>query len=105
MARDNHSPNWGDSKHFQMFSQHRIDLHLEVKKHPALLELLNNHPQEEFEVLLAEIASYCEVILDGTYTSLDLDGLCKVLYDKLVFKRVGLQVIRADAHYDGKGGW
>ena len=83
-------PNWGDPKHFQMFSQHRLDLHQEVRKHPVLVDLLQKHPQEEFEILLAEIACYCEVVLDGDYTPADLDGLCKILYEKLVLKRTGI---------------
>ena len=101
---DDTHKNWGDPKHFSYFSQHRVDLAQEVKKHPVLLELLNNHPQEEFEILIAEISSYCEVVLDGDYTSLDLDGLCKVLYDKLVFKRVGIQVVRDPTVDYSKGG-
>ena len=82
-------PNWGDPSNFQMFSQHRLDLAQEVKQHPTLMEFINNHPQDEFEIILSEIAAYCEVGLDGDYTPSDLDGLCKVLYEKLVGKRTG----------------
>lgn len=83
-------PNWGDPKHFQMFSAHRIDLAREVTRHPELIELLQKHPQEEFEILIAEIAAYCEVGLDDSYTPSDIDNLCKILYGKLVIKRTGI---------------
>ena len=87
-------PNWGDPKHFQMFSDHRNDLAREVPKHPELVELLQKHPQEEFEILLAEIACYCEVALDGDYTPEELDNLCDILYRKLQYKRTGIELAR-----------
>ena len=100
------SRNWGDPKHFHMFSQHRLDLHQEVAKHPVLLELLQKHPQEEFEILLAEIACYCEVMLDGDYTPTDLDNICKICYERLVLKRTGIKFARKpDSYYDETGGW
>lgn len=92
--RDPNNPNWGDPKHFQYFSQHRIDLAQEVKKHPPLMELLNNHPQDEFEVLIAEISAYCQVGLDGDYTQEDLDDLSRVLYEKLLVMRTGIVFAR-----------
>lgn len=96
MARDKDRPNWGDSKHFQMFSQHRLDLAQEVKNHPKLMEFLANHDQDEFEIMIAEIAAYCEVGLDGDYTPIDLDNLCKILYQKLINKRLGLTIVSAE---------
>ena len=100
------TPNWGDPKYFQIFSQRRLDLAQEVPKHPELVELLQKHPQEEFEILLAEVACYCEVMLDGDYTPADLDNICKICYEKLVLKRTGIKFARdPDAHYDGKDGW
>jgi len=77
-------PNWGDSSKFEMFSQHRIDLAQEVKNHPPLMEFFNNHSQDEFEVLLAEISSYCGIGLNGDYSPEDLDNLCKILCERLV---------------------
>lgn len=70
-----------------MFHQNRLDLNQEVNKHPKLMQLLFNHPVDEFEIRLAEIASYCNVILHGDYSKSDLDKLCEVLYKKLVEKR------------------
>ena len=70
-----------------MFHQNRIDLSQEVKNHPELVELLNNHPADEFEIRLAEIAAYVDVVLHGDYTPDDLDKLCWVLHKKLMEKR------------------
>lgn len=86
----NDRPNWGDPKNFQMFSEHRLDLAQEVKKHPILVEFMQKHDQAEFEILLAETASYCGVMLNDSYTPSDLDNLCKILYQKLLIKRTGL---------------
>lgn len=85
-------PNWGDPRNFQMFSEHRNDLAREIPKHPELVELLQKHPQEEFEILLAEIAAYCEVMLDGDYMPEDLDNLSAILYRKLQYKRTGISL-------------
>ena len=71
----------------EMFHQNRIDLQLELKHHPILVELLQNHPQEDFEILLAEVARYCDVILHGDYLPSDLDRLCGILHKKLFEKR------------------
>lgn len=87
-------PNW--SQKLDMWSEHRIALNLEVKNHPELLSLLAKHDIDEFETKLCEIAAYCEVILDGQYTEADLDGVCKELCDKLVFKRTGITFARED---------
>lgn len=74
----------------QMFNGNRIQLSKEVKEHPALMELLANHKQDDFEIMLAEIALYCDVMLHGDYTQEDLDRLCGVLVKKLMEKRLPL---------------
>lgn len=51
--------------------------------HPKLEKLLANHPAVEWEIRLAEIASYCHVILDGTYGEQDLDQLGSILAGRL----------------------
>lgn len=70
-----------------MFHQNRIDLDRELHQHPQLLENLSHQPSNEFEMRIAEIASYCDVALHGDYSPLDLDHLCGILYKKLVEKR------------------
>jgi len=74
----------------EMFHENRIALQVEIKKHPELMERLANHQQDEFEICLAEIASYCDVLLHGDYLPSDLDGLCGVLVKKLMEKRTPL---------------
>lgn len=67
----------------EFFSPARIALAQEVTKHPDLIALLQKHPQNEFEILLAEIAHYCEVVLDGDYTPDDLDRICSICTARL----------------------
>lgn len=76
------------------FDENRINLAQECKSHPVLMELISKHAQEEFEVIIAEVAAYCEVGLNDAYTPKDLDHLCKVLTDKLVIKRGGIVFAR-----------
>lgn len=75
------------------FSEERIALQNEILKHPELIELLQKHPVGEFEIRLAEVASYCEVILDGNYTDTDIDRLCKILTWKLIEMRTNLVLV------------
>lgn len=65
------------------FSESRIQLQKEVRNHPKLCELIADHPVTEFEEIIAEIAAYCNVIMDGAYYPEDLDKLCDILYWKL----------------------
>lgn len=76
--------------HLEFFSESRIALNREVRYHPELIERLQEHPANEFEIRVAEIAAYCAVILDGDYTPSDLDKLCDILYWKLVEMRTGI---------------
>lgn len=70
-----------------MFHQNRIDLQKEITQHPELQARLQNHPADEFEIRLAEIAAYCNIVLHGDYLQLDLDNLCGILCKKLYEKR------------------
>jgi hypothetical protein len=65
------------------FPEEYIQLNREVEHHPALMTLLQNHPVEEFEIRMAEIATYCQVILDGEYMESDLVKLAKILERRL----------------------
>ncbi len=75
------------------FHQNRIDLDRELVHHPELLELLANHPSDEFEIRIAEISLYCDIALHGDYLPSDLDKLCGILRNKLWEKRVGTPII------------
>lgn len=73
----------------EFFHENRIALDREIASghHEELQELLAGHPAEEFEIRLAEIARYCDVVLHGDYIQPDLDKLCGLLRDKLARKR------------------
>lgn len=64
---------------YEIFSDSRIELQREVSNHPILVERLANHPAEEFELKLAEIASYCNIVLHGDYSQEDIDEICERL--------------------------
>ena len=73
--------------YFEFFPPHMIELQEEIFQHPELCRLLANHPPQETETRIAEIAAYCNVILDGIYTPAELENLCEVLLRKLREKR------------------
>lgn len=79
----------------EYFSDSRIALQQELQYHEELWPLIAKYPPQEFEMRIAEIAAYCEVILDGYYTVEDLDRLCEVLVKKLYEKRTGVLVLDA----------
>lgn len=83
-------------KELVYFNQNRVDLAQECKEHPELMDLLAMHQQDEFEVMLAQIAAYCEVVLNDNYTPSDLDYLCGILCNKLREKRGSIVFIPAD---------
>ncbi len=74
----------------EMFHEDKVQLNLEVQKHPDLMKLLANHPAGEYEIQLAEIAGYCGIALHGDYLPSDLDRLCGLLVKKLMEKRLPL---------------
>jgi hypothetical protein len=72
----------------EYFHKARIELAQECVYHPELKEFLANHPAEEFELKLAEIAAYLDIVLDGDYTQAQLDNLCNIMIWKLRSKRM-----------------
>lgn len=73
--------------HIVLFDPRRIALQEELKNHPELCKLIANHPADQFEHRLAEIAAYCDVLLDDYYTQDELSNLCELLTSRLVDKR------------------
>lgn len=73
-----------------MFPEEAIELSKEILHHPKLQERLARHPSSEFEVRLAEIALYCDVLVDGEYTNAEIVRLCGVLVRKLKEKRLAV---------------
>lgn len=76
-----------------MFDEELVELNEEVAKHPDLMQRLRQQDNRDVYVLLAEIAAYCSVILDDTYTHDDIKALCLMLKEELYKKRTGLVII------------
>lgn len=60
-----------------------IQLHLEVPHHPLLLQRIQKHPAGETEVILAEVAAYCGIAVDGTFDEEDLAKLADLCLTRL----------------------
>ena len=71
----------------QQFPESYIALNRELSYHPQLVEFLQKHPANEFELRMAEICAYCSIALDGQYTPKDLERLADILLKRLVAKR------------------
>lgn len=83
-------PNWGNGKYiFELFPTEMIELNKELctPYHPKLQAILAGYPADETDIKLAQIASYCKVILDDIYTFDDKVKLCKILREKLILLR------------------
>ena len=76
-----------DNSRLAFFSMERIGLQQELKHHPVLVDLLQKHAPDNFEMRLAEIAAYCGLILDGDYVAQDFDNICEICRHKLWSKR------------------
>lgn len=70
---------------FEFFPEGFIKLNEEIATglHPKLEKLLANHPMAEVDIKLSEIAAYCSVALDATYTLAERDKLCYILAGRL----------------------
>lgn len=76
----------------EMFPDGMIALNKELASgfHPRLAELLARHKADDWQMKLAEISVYCEVILDDTYDVRDLGKIAGILAKKLYNKRQSL---------------
>lgn len=74
---------------FEIFPDEYIDLNIELNSdyHPKLQRILAQHGVDDIDMKLAQIASYCQVLLDGDYTLDDRIKLCKILKEKLILLR------------------
>ena len=75
-----------------------IELNVEISHHPDLIRRLNEllilTPNAGFEEKLAEIAAYCNVLLDGVYGEADLRGIATLCTKKLQELRTGILQVR-----------
>ena len=83
-------------KHINIFPEALIELNIETARHDELLLRLSNHPADQWEVKLAEIANYCEVILGGDYLPEEIEKLCVILTTRLVTIRKAKLVNTSD---------
>ena len=72
-----------DRRTLVYFSPAQLALNEEVVKHPKLMERLGNKITADFEVKLAEVASYCGILLDGYYDKNDIDTICDLCITEL----------------------
>lgn len=73
----------------EQFPEEWIELNKELCTgyHPKLESILSQHAVDETDIKLAQIAAYCEVLLDGTYTLDERSKLCDILRQKLILLR------------------
>lgn len=72
--------------HYVYFPEEQIALVQEIQNHPDLLTILAVQ-QDDPHLHIAEIAAYCGIVLDGTYTPDDINKLCDIMTRKLQSKR------------------
>lgn len=71
----------------EMFPEELIQLRVEIDHHPDLLAILHAQADKDVYIQICEIAAYCEIVLDGTYTRDDIIKLCEICLKKLMSKR------------------
>lgn len=74
----------------EMFPQEMIDLSIEVGNHPALGVLLRAQSNRDIYILLMEVASYCEIVVIGTFTRQDILDLAVKCTKKLYQMRTSV---------------
>lgn len=75
-----------------MYLEYHDEIFVELGKETLLHEqlcinLLQLPKDSPVELKIAEIATYCDVVLDGTYSPEDVTKLCHTLYNRLRKKR------------------
>jgi len=73
--------------YIQLFEPELIALRKEIEFHPELKMILKGQESPDIYVHIAEIAAYCEIVLDGTYSRDDILKLCEIMTQKLFQKR------------------
>lgn len=74
----------------EMFPQQMLDLHTEVRKHPALMQLLHDQENKDVYIQLMEIAAYCEIVVIGTFTHQDILDIVEKCTRKLFSMRTSV---------------
>jgi len=71
----------------EFFPEPLIQLRQEIDHHPDLLVLLSVQSDKDVYIQISEIAAYCDIVLDGTYTREDIVELCELCVKRLQAKR------------------
>ncbi len=71
----------------EYFETELIELRKEIEHHPDLMTILAAQSDPDIYVHIAEIAAYCNVLLDGTYSREDILQICDVCRQRLKEKR------------------
>ena len=72
---------------FEMFPEELTQLRIEIDNHPELLVILHGQADKDVYMQICEIAAYCDLVLEGTYTRDDIIGICAKCLNKLISKR------------------
>jgi hypothetical protein len=90
MSKGNGVKSVGNGKYvFEYFPSEYLELNREIclQPHPKLRELLARHGADEIDIKLAQVAAYCEVVLDDCYDFESRMRLCKILRERLILLR------------------
>lgn len=77
---------------FELYEQELQDLNREVMFHPDLQKILQGQEEKDLYVQIADIAAFCEIVLEGDYTKEDILKLCVVLTKHLYSRRTGIMI-------------
>lgn len=77
----------------EMFPEEINKLNVEVRKHPVLMNLLQNQENKDVYIQILEIASYCGIVVAGDYTQDDILRLCVQMTDHLYTRRTGVVIV------------
>lgn len=67
----------------EYFSEALQELNRELPNHPLLVAQLKTYMPSDDGGRIGEIAAFCNVAMDGTYSPEDLEGLYSILVHKL----------------------
>ena len=73
--------------YLEYFPEAYIELQKELRFHPVLLDRLQKFDQKDVELVIAEIAAYCEILMDGIYVEADIVRLAELMIPRLRAKR------------------
>ena len=71
----------------EFFPEPLNQLRQEIDHHPDLLTILSIQSDKDVYIQISEIAAYCDIVLDGTYTRDDIVQLCELCVKRLQAKR------------------